>query len=537
MVQTVHDAETANKGLEGELLTDLVIIADLEAEEESSDLLKKLREDFIFQNIPVIIYSVHTERETVIRFLQIGIQNYLLCPSPKEKIIASVEKAIGDHNWRAKLCPYFDSGKIPEKTPTGVPIKRYRETLTALNWFLPKLAKSLEVENFQQVNAALKVLSFLARETGITVLKDLIIDFSMSSRPETRNEARHTLSRIEILRNLLQNTLGHSKPEAPVEPEEQEDTTKEAPLLKKPPALKKPTMEQSGEEVFEAISQLEHLPVMEPVFSFIQEGALFGQIGLDDAVDLVKMEAGLCLQVLALANSTYVAPQHSVDDLESALQLIGLDNLQEFLKRTRNITPMEKLFTAIEGSHLWAHQVGTARLCVQVNDLLNFPKIPHAYMAGLLHDVGKVLLAYLFPRQYNAVLEWSIKEKIPLTEAEYSCFSMTHEEAGASFLESHRLPGPVKAAVRFHRHPEKALSEVELAAIVNISNFLCKNQGIGFSGSLVADSSTGLKEQAGWEILREHIHPRFGENDFENELLERSENLKQEVQLSTLQLA
>lgn len=429
----------------------------------------------------------------------------------------------------------------PRNKPSRVPVKRYQETLTALNWFLPKLAESLKTYNFQQVNAALRLLSFLSRETGIAVLKDLIIDFSMSNRPETRRQALHTLVRMGILRNLLRHTLEQFQPgqsagsEPPVS--KNEKGAKAASSLKKsPPVVEGFSMDHSGAKTFQAISRIDYLPVMEPVLTFIRNRISHRQIHLDDAVTHVILDPGLCLQILSLANSTYVAPQSSIDDLESAMQLIGMGNLEDILQRTRNIIPFEQLFSSFAGHRFWLHQVGTGQLCLEINDLLTLGKIPHAYLSGLLHDAGKVILAYLFPEQYNAVLTWSREEKIPLTEAEYSCFSMTHEEAGAAFIEKQSLPSQVKSAVRFHRFPEKAISDRELVAIVNMANFLSKKMDVGYSGAPLKESDTELQEQPGWRLLREHFHPRFTEDDFEKEILERATRVQKELAVVTGQL-
>ncbi len=540
-VFTAHDISSAANLLDKEILIDLIVLADFAGAEDNYLLLRNIRQDPVFKKIPVIIISERTERETVIGFLRLGVQNYLVQSNLEGKIVASAAKAIEQNNWRAKLCPNLNKLHASTNISSGIPLKRYRETLTALNWFLPKLSATLKNENFKQVNTAVRILGFLAKETGISVMNDLIVEFAMSNRAATREQAAHYLSRIEILRNLLvmligKGSLGAKPPFSPQSAPKQSEAVA-PPSIQKRPVAKSIVLDQSGTEIFQAISRLNHLPVMEPVLSFIRDATSRGHLGLDDAVDYLKMEPGLCLQILSIANSTYVASKSSVNDISSALQLIGIGNLENILLKTRNITPFEKLFMSIDGQGFWAHQVGTARLCQRVNDLLDLPHYPEVYMAGLLHDVGKTVLAHLFPKEYNAVLARSRQEKILLTEAEYSCFSMTHEEAGAAFIEKQRLPGAVKTAVRFHRFPEKALSDVELTAIVNVANFLCKKVGVGCSGSSLLEDNNEILVQPGWKILRKYLHTGESEEEFADELIEQAAKLEQEVQLATLQLA
>ena len=528
-VFTAHDISSAANLLDKEILIDLIVLADFAGAEDNYLLLRNIRQDPVFKKIPVIIISERTERETVIGFLRLGVQNYLVQSNLEGKIVASAAKAIEQNNWRAKLCPNLNKLHASTNISSGIPLKRYRETLTALNWFLPKLSATLKNENFKQVNTAVRILGFLAKETGISVMNDLIVEFAMSNRAATREQAAHYLSRIEILRNLLvmligKGSLGAKPPFSPQSAPKQSEAVA-PPSIQKRPVAKSIVLDQSGTEIFQAISRLNHLPVMEPVLSFIRDATSRGHLGLDDAVDYLKMEPGLCLQILSIANSTYVASKSSVNDISSALQLIGIGNLENILLKTRNITPFEKLFMSIDGQGFWAHQVGTARLCQRVNDLLDLPHYPEVYMAGLLHDVGKTVLAHLFPKEYNAVLARSRQEKILLTEAE------------AAFIEKQRLPGAVKTAVRFHRFPEKALSDVELTAIVNVANFLCKKVGVGCSGSSLLEDNNEILVQPGWKILRKYLHTGESEEEFADELIEQAAKLEQEVQLATLQLA
>ncbi len=538
---TAVDTGSAVRLLEREILIDLVVLTDFAEVEDGYLLLKNIRQDPIFKEVPVVVINERTDRETVIRFLHLGVQNYLVQSSPEEKIVAAAKKAMVENHWRAKLCPKLVDQHSPTGISPSISLKRHRETLAALTWFLPKLVASLENEDFTQGNTAVRIFGFLAKEIGIPVLKDLIVDFSMLNREVTRKKAAYILTRIEILRRLLFKLIGN-----PGSGSEPPPATETAPKIapcevavrhKKPAVTNVLSLDRSGAEIFEAISRISHLPVMEPVLSFIQDWTRRGQIGLDDAVDYVKMEPGLCLQFLSLANSTYFAPKSSIQDLTSALHLIGTGNLEDTLSKTKNITPFEKLFTSLDGQAFWVHQVGTARLCERINDMLDMPKYPDAYMAGLLHDVGKTILAHLFPEKYNAVLAHSRREVIPLTEAEYSCFAMTHEEAGAAFIEKQNLPGTVKSAVRFHRFPEKAVSGPEIASLVNVANFLCKKLGVGASGADFFKANNEVLKQPGWAILRKYLHPRVGDEDFAHELIEQAAKLEQEVELAVLHLA
>ena len=102
-----------------------------------------------------------------------------------------------------------------------------------------------------------------------------------------------------------------------------------------------------------------------------------------------------------------------------------------------------------------------------------------AYIGGLLHDVGKVVLDANLTDEYQVVIERVYNENLSFIEAENETFGFDHTEVGAIVVERWNLAPALAEAVRLHHQPLGAEIDPTLCAIVSLANSLCVKLGIG----------------------------------------------------------
>jgi len=96
-----------------------------------------------------------------------------------------------------------------------------------------------------------------------------------------------------------------------------------------------------------------------------------------------------------------------------------------------------------------------------------------AFCAGILHDVGKVILADGLPEKYTAILKESEADRHPIARIEYDRFQATHADVGGYLLALWGLPIPLVEAVANHHNPRRCgLDELSLAGVVHIADAL-----------------------------------------------------------------
>jgi HD superfamily phosphohydrolase YqeK len=196
------------------------------------------------------------------------------------------------------------------------------------------------------------------------------------------------------------------------------------------------------------------------------------------------------------------------------------------------LTTLQESRNLVEGvnwKHLWIHSFACALLSPEIPRRLRIPVPEYAYLAGIVHDLGKILLSSLQPAEYRKLLMEASMEGTPLLELERRQFGVTHEEAGAVFARQNHFPTGVVAAVEFHSRPVLAADDATLAAVVNVANFLAKAHGLGFSGSPLGPDEEALEDTKGWQLLQDVVAFPQKADEFHLFLRPFLHDLKQEL--------
>ncbi len=233
-------------------------------------------------------------------------------------------------------------------------------------------------------------------------------------------------------------------------------------------------------------------------------------------VQAIEFDPSLTSNILRLANSAYFGFPRSVSTVREALFLLGRNEIFQLVvasivgKMARHavrgygLTPAE----------LWDHLMGVAIATEGLGKLLGRRVPPYAFTAGLLHDIGKVVLGSIVEVDAAPVRELVEREGIPWIAAERRLLGIDHAEVGARLLESWNLPPYLTLAVRWHHEPERGGEGGEVARLILLADALCVTAGIGAG----VDGCMGrmLKEI----IEEESVPARVGEQVIQQVLTE-----------------
>jgi HD-like signal output (HDOD) protein len=143
------------------------------------------------------------------------------------------------------------------------------------------------------------------------------------------------------------------------------------------------------------------------------------------------------------------------------------------------------------------------------------PKIPaYTFTAGLLHDIGKVVLGTFADVDPAPILELVEKEQTDLASAERRILGIDHAEVGASLLENWNLPAYLAEVVRWHHEPEKESGQAVVAGLVYVADALCIEAGIG------APASEHMRSLAKAVLSRARLEPQICEKVLDQALSE-----------------
>lgn len=208
-------------------------------------------------------------------------------------------------------------------------------------------------------------------------------------------------------------------------------------------------------DIVNKIHTLPSLPavVMELLSSIGQNNADINQLSA-----IVSKDQALSAKALRLANSSFYGMQWKVTTMPQAVSILGVNSLRILVTAAAVIGRFPtKNQTGFDFQGFWQHSIATAvctRLIAKRADI----NPESAFMAGLLHDIGRLVLVTGFPEQYQAAMNYRAEHDCVMLEAERATLSCDHAAVGHALAEHWRFPPAIQMAVAGHHAPDKQWS-------------------------------------------------------------------------------
>lgn len=266
------------------------------------------------------------------------------------------------------------------------------------------------------------------------------------------------------------------------------------------------------EQVQSAVRRMGDLPTLPNTLSEFNRVASDPNRGVHDLVEIITRDPALSSKVLRIVNSAFLGLQEPVSSLRFALVIMGTRHIRQLVTGVcvMSMFPVRSGRPSFDRHRFWEHCSGTGTIARTLAQQV-FPNRfeGEEFTAGLLHDVGKIVLDQYFHDNFAEAFAVSREKNIPLVEAERSTMGVTHTEVGRWVAESWNLPPDLTEAIEWHHQPLRAQRNPVLVALVHVGDLLAKAKDIGFSGDR---SMISLTDDEGWKIL-EREQPRIGDLD------------------------
>jgi HD-like signal output (HDOD) protein len=212
----------------------------------------------------------------------------------------------------------------------------------------------------------------------------------------------------------------------------------------------------SNESIVRVISNIESLPSMPAVYREVVEQLSGDEASVLDVANAISKDVGMTAKLLQLVNSAFFGLSQRVTDMVQAVSILGLDTVKALVLSVHIFSQYHlSRASGLNIADVWRHSLraGAFSRAIAAAEGASASIAGDVFTAGLLHDVGKLILAANFETEYRSVAHISQSEKISLLEAEIRVFATTHCEVGGYFSSLWRLPDPIVKAIGFHHKP------------------------------------------------------------------------------------
>ncbi len=226
------------------------------------------------------------------------------------------------------------------------------------------------------------------------------------------------------------------------------------------------------QSVEERLNKIYHLPFGADIFPEIFKLLNDPNKSMLHFEKIVKKDPALSSQVLKVINSPYYGLHKQVTNLRQALALLGLNELHRILLNVSYYNRFQKIFTSIsyDLDLYWNHFETTAAAAQVLAEEYLPENSAEAYLIGLLHDSGKLLLDQFLPEEWHEVVKIFSDKKERILELERRVFGYTHSDIAAMLFERWNFPDIIYEPVKFHHYPLAAPNFSELTALVYVAD-------------------------------------------------------------------
>jgi HD-like signal output (HDOD) protein len=242
-----------------------------------------------------------------------------------------------------------------------------------------------------------------------------------------------------------------------------------------------------GEVVRQRIFQIKRLAGMPHVVWKLMDALSNQEVGVRELARIIESDQALTSKVLSLANSAYYGFSQQITTVERAAVLIGFQELQMLALGAglSDVFDISRVPAGFDGEGLWLHCVAVSWLARELALATEYPSPGEAMIAGLLHDMGKLVLATHVGDEFSKLLELEA-QGCPYFEAEAKR-KVFHTHVGYWLAKRWELPELILEAVRYHHDPRTTLPYYHTTYLVSLADRLVKRLNFG----LVQESRQG----------------------------------------------
>lgn len=236
-------------------------------------------------------------------------------------------------------------------------------------------------------------------------------------------------------------------------------------------------MPMSPQEVIQNIGELPPLP---QVATRVIQITANSDTSSEELQTLIGLDQALSAQILKVANSAMFGRMREVTTLSQAIMTLGFSAARSVVLASSVKNLFSRGPAGLQERLLWEHALVTGLTGSAFCRSMDLPGTEEVFLAGLMHDIGKCVLALKFPEGYGALIRRLQEEHGEGLSQELDTFGFDHTMVGEALLQSWNIAESLQSVVRWHHDPMQALPEHRrLVALVALGNQVATDLQVG----------------------------------------------------------
>jgi len=233
--------------------------------------------------------------------------------------------------------------------------------------------------------------------------------------------------------------------------------------------------------LIQLLEKIKDMPPLPQSITQVLELTKSPKSSANDLARVFERDPTLTVNMLKLANSAYYGFHREISTISHAIVCLGFETVKSIAltSSTQEMLNDEVPAYDLEKGMLWQHSISCATCARIIAQRIKYKDCEEAYIAGLLLDIGKIVLSRFAEDQFVQIIEKTNDNNTPYNIAEQEVLGFDHPKIGGRFIKKWNLPPVLVEAVQYHHQPEKAETNKTLVYIVHLADAISDMLGIG----------------------------------------------------------
>ncbi len=245
------------------------------------------------------------------------------------------------------------------------------------------------------------------------------------------------------------------------------------------------TADPQDDQLKNLIMTIRDLPAMPHVAAKVLELSSDPDTSAARLQQVIADDQSMTARILKIANSAMYACSRRVKTLSEAIVMLGFNSIRSLVvtSAARNLYSTGAARMGLKERLLWEHSIGTAFACRLLTERKHPALREEAFLAGLMHDIGKLVLNLQVPAEFDEIVQIVYNENREFHETEQELLGFDHARVGALLVNKWKLSPLLEDVIGHHHRAESLTTERPLLLYLDLANHLCHKLGIGFQES------------------------------------------------------